>query len=220
MHLTPDERSRIDQCVAAFEARTGAHVVAAVVDKSDNYPEIPWKAFALGTSVAALALLVIELVRPDWPSAQHTLSASVLTLGLGAAFALATIRIHPFARLFLHAARAETEVRQNAEILYLRSELFATRGRNGLLILVSRFERRIVLLPDSALQRRIEPPGWQRIVANVTAMLAEGRICNGVCSAIAEAGALLVENGITAIGRGANELPDAVIEEGDADAPR
>jgi putative membrane protein len=117
MHLSPEDRGRIDQCVAAFEAHTGAQVVTALVDKSDNYPEIPWKAFALGASVTALLRLLSDLARPDWQSGYGTLFDAVLILGVGAALALVTVRWHAFARIFLHGARAEAEVMQHARVL-------------------------------------------------------------------------------------------------------
>ena len=218
MLLTPDERRKIDQCVAAFEARTGTQVVAAVVDKSDDYPEIPWKAFALGVAVTALGLLVIELVRPDWPGAWHTLVFSVTTLGVGAGLALATLRSASVARLFLNPVRAEAEVFQHAEGLFVRNELFRTRERNGLLILVSRFERRVVVLPDVALGARVAKTDLQRIVDHVSRMLAENRVCDGLCGGIAEAGSLLATAGFVAGGAATNEIPDSVIEEGGARA--
>ena len=50
----------------ALEARTGVEVVTAVVGKCDGYPEIVWKAFALGASLAALVVIALDVVRPDW----------------------------------------------------------------------------------------------------------------------------------------------------------
>ena len=220
MKLTADERRKIDQCVADFEARTGTQVVAAVVDRSDDYPEIPWKAFALGVSVTALVLMAIELVRPDWPGAWHTLVLSVTTLGAGAALALATLRSDSLAHLFLNPLRAEAEVFQRAEGLFVRNELFRTRERNGLLILVSRFERRVVVLPDAALQARVGNPDLQRIVDSVSQLLAENRVCDGLCGGIAEAGALLASVGFAAGGAARNEIPDAVVEEAGRDERR
>ena len=218
LKLTADERRKIDQCVAAFEARTGTQVVAAVVDKSDDYPEIPWKAFALGVSVTALVLLAIELVRPDWPGTWHTLVLAVTTLGAGAAFALATLRCEPLAHLFLNPVRAEAEVFQRAEGLFVRNELFRTRERNGLLILVSRFERRLVVLPDVQLEARVGKPALQRIVDNALPLLAENRLCEGLCGGIDEAGALLASAGVVAVVAALNEIPDAVVEEAGARA--
>jgi putative membrane protein len=216
LRLTADERRRIDLCVSACEARTGAQVVAAVVDKSDHYPEIPWKAFALGVALATLALTALEVVRPAWPSDYRFVASSVAVLATGGLLALLTLRIPGFARLFLDGARAEAEARHHAQILFLRHELFATRGRNGLLIFASQLERRIVVLPDAALAARIPESDFGRIVAHVGALLAVGRVADALCAGIAEAEALLETHGFTAAARRDNPLPDAVIEEADA----
>ncbi len=54
------EAAAIERGVAAVEARTGVQIVAAVVPRSDTYPELAWRAFALGTSFAALLALMID----------------------------------------------------------------------------------------------------------------------------------------------------------------
>ena len=54
MFLTKAEADAIDAQVARLESRTGVQVVTAVVGKSDTYAELPWKAFALGASLAGL----------------------------------------------------------------------------------------------------------------------------------------------------------------------
>lgn len=218
MHLNTEERRRIDQCVAAFEAQTGAQVVTAVVGKSDNYPEIPWKAFALGASLTALARLLLDLARPDWLSGYGTLFDAVLILGVGAALSLLTIRLHALARLFLHGARAETEVMQHAQALFLRRDVFATPLRNGVLILVSIFERRVVILPDTGLRAQIGDLALHPIIARMTPLLAEGRVCDALCRGVAEVEALLAAGGLHATGTEGAGLPDTVIEESGDDA--
>lgn len=218
MHLSTEERRRVDQRVAAFEAHTGAQVVTAVVDKSDNYPEIPWKAFALGASIAALLRLLLDLARPDWLSGYGTLFDAVLILGAGAALALATVPLQPFARMFLHGARAETEVMQHARGLFLRHEVFATPMRNGVLILISLFERRVVILPDTGLHTRIGDAELHPIIARMTPLLAAGKVSDALCNGVTEVEALLAAMGFHATGGEGAGLPDAVIEESGDDA--
>lgn len=218
MHLSTEERRRIDQSVAAFEAHTGAQVVTAVVGKSDNYPEIPWKAFALGASITALVGLLLDQARPDWLSGYGTLFDAVLILGVGAALALVTIRWHGFARMFLHGARAETEVMQQARVLFLRHEVFGTPMRNGVLILVSIFERRVVILPDTGLHGQIGDAELHPVIARMTPLLAEGKVCDALCGGVTEVEALLVAKGFRATGNQGAGLPDAVIQESGGDA--
>jgi putative membrane protein len=211
--LTAEERRRIDRCVADFEARTGAQAVAAIVDKSDDYPEIPWKAFALGVSFASLALLAVDLWRPDWPGSARGLIFSTVALCAGGAFALLTLRSRAIARWFLNPARAEAEALQRAQVLFLERELFRTGGRNALLLLVTRFERRIVLLPDRELAARLPADGLLSVIRSVASALREDRWCDGLCDGLDAARDLLVASGVATAARGENELADAVIEE-------
>lgn len=66
MYLTQQEQQQINELVAEVEAATGAQVLAAVLGKADSYPEIPWKAFATGTVIAAFAVVLAGWLRPGW----------------------------------------------------------------------------------------------------------------------------------------------------------
>ena len=69
MFLSSAEADAVDARIARVEARTGVQVVTAIVGRSDTYPEIPWKAFALGVATAALIIVVLDFTRPDWMTA-------------------------------------------------------------------------------------------------------------------------------------------------------
>ena len=83
--------------------------------------------------------------------------------------------VPPFARLFLAAHRRDLEVRQHAQSLFLTRELFATRARTGVLILVSLFERRIEILPDTGLHARVSEADWRGVVERDDAAPAADR---------------------------------------------
>lgn len=57
--LNDEERRKLDQHIADEEKRTGAQVVLAVIERSDSYAELPWKAFALGASTSGLFWVVV-----------------------------------------------------------------------------------------------------------------------------------------------------------------
>jgi uncharacterized membrane protein len=135
MFLTTTEADEIEAHVAGIEARTGVQIVAAVVGKSDTYVELPWKAFALGVSAAALASVTVDALRPEWTTANTAIIQAVIVLGAGGAVALLAIFVPAFARLFLRAARAEAEVRQYAQSMCLQRQIFATPGRTGVLVI-------------------------------------------------------------------------------------
>ncbi len=164
LFLNQAEIAAVDARIAAIEAATGVEVVAAVIGKADAYPELPWTAFAVGASLAAFATVVADTLRPDWAMVPATLLAAVTILGVGAVCALAAVFIPAFARLFLRAPRREVEVRQYARSLFLERELFRTRERTGILILVSLFERRIELLPDTGFAAAVTTADWDQVV--------------------------------------------------------
>ena len=178
--LTDQERIELDRRVADAEKRTGAQIVLAVVKRSDTYAELPWKAFALGAAVAGPGTVLFDLLRPGWHTSFAVLLAVVATLATGAACALLCVALPQFARFFLEGHRAEVEVRQYAQSFFLSREVFATRGRTGVLLLVSMFERQVVLLPDTGLDKRLGRKAMHDIVSRMTAVLATGQVSSAL----------------------------------------
>jgi putative membrane protein len=209
--LNDQERSRLDQRIAEAEKRTGAQIVVAVIHRSDSYSELLWKAFALGVSVAALLVFIFDLLWPGWNSQTAVLITVATILAAGIISALLSLYIPKFARLFLAAHRAEVEVRQYAESLFLSHELFATRRRTGILLLVSLFERQVILLPDTGLNKRLSRKALQEIIAQMTPILASGQVTRAVEQGLLRLEEILI---VTATGKsGSDELPEEIIEE-------
>jgi putative membrane protein len=212
--LSDHERIKLDQRIAEAEKRTGAQIVLAVVKRSDTYAELPWKAFALGVSIAGFFVFIQDLLLHSWTSYMMLLITAVgAILVAGAVLALLTVFAPGFARLFLSAHRAEAEVRQYAESLFLRRELFATGERTGVLLLVSLFERQVILLPDKGLSNRLTNEAMRDVITPMTLSLAKNNINRALedglerLSRILEAAAPGGQ-----IGR-ENELSNEIIEE-------
>jgi putative membrane protein len=213
MILTTAETNAIEARVAEVEARTGAQVVAAVAGKSNTYPQLPWKAFALGAAVAGFGVVLADWLRPDWTIGYAALLHAVAILGAGAAFALLVVFVPAFARLFLRPPRRDLEVRRHAESLFLKRELFGTRERNGVLLLVSLFERRVEILPDVGFRERVSATEWHHTIARMMPLLRAGRPAEAVQEGLAVIEALLVAKGFSAQPGARNELPDRPIVE-------
>jgi putative membrane protein len=142
--LDPAAQAAIRQRVAALESATGVELVAAVIPRADSYPEIPWRAFALGASLAGAAAVVRALLEPGWSPLDAAAGTAVTMLSAGGAAALLTVWAAPFARLFLPRARRQAEVLQYAQATFLEGDLHRTRRRDAILLLVSLFEREVV----------------------------------------------------------------------------
>ena len=206
------ESAALEQAIAGLEAQTGVQLVTAVIGKADSYVELPWKAFALGASAAGLVLVIADALWPRWTGASEALISAVSILGIGAASALLAIVAPAYARLFLRATRRDLEVRHYAQAFFLRRELFATKERNGILLLVSLFERKVEILPDVALHARFDSGDWRAVIDAMTPLLRERRCFDALQQGVARMQAVLVAKGVPAAA-GGNDLPDRPIQE-------
>jgi putative membrane protein len=174
MPLAEKERLQINTLVARFESDAGVQAVAAVTRKADAYPEIPWKAFALGAALGSLAAaLHPTVISVRMQTGMVTLDA-MLILGAGAALAAITVLAPPFGRLFLDRLRAETEARQYAQSLFLERELFRTRSRRAVLVVMCRFEGLVVVIVDTGLAQYAPPAELNAIGKAAGALLRRG----------------------------------------------
>ena len=145
--------------------------------------------------------------------AHVALLSTVTVLAAGATSALAAVFVPAYARLFLRPALRDLEVRHYAQSLFLRRELFKTQARNGILILVCMFERKVEILPDVGLYGKVASEDWERVVAAMAPLLRHGRFADALHAGLAMLGKVLAAKGFAGrLGR-ENELPDGSIEE-------
>jgi len=209
--LSNEERGQLDQRIADAEKRTGAQIVLAVIDRSDSYAEIPWKAFALGTSIAGFLVLGMNILWPLASASTAVLLAIVMILAAGAGFALLCVFAPDFARLFLHAHRAEVETRQYAESLFLSKQMFATSKRKAVLLLVSLFERQVVVLPDAGLIEQLNQKATDKIIQHMRPYLKAGQTALALEAGLKKI-AELISTG-DQLEAFVNELSNSIIEE-------
>ena len=206
--LSEAERAQLDRSISAAEHHSGAQIVVAVIGRSDNYPEIPWLAFVLGVSLASLAVFGLS-------GRSNALLIAVATiLAAGGTSALLTIVLPGFARIFLTAQRAEAEIRQYAQALFLERELFATRRRRTVLLLVSLFEQQAVLLTDKGLRDVLSGESERTISDGIQRTLSSGQLVTALETALQQLAAVLEASATIAVDTdGADELANQVIEE-------
>lgn len=212
LKLSDADVAAIEARIRAFETRTGAEAVTAVVDRSDHYHGLRWRAFALGVALAAPAVILADLLRPDWIHAHAAVFAVAAVLIGGLACALLATAWPAFERVFLQRVRAEAEALQRAKALFLARELFATPSRNGVLLFASRFERVAVVYGDRAYEGRVAPGEWQRVVDAMTVPFEQGDTRNAFTAGLDALESLLVAKGFRGDGTSRNALPDRPLE--------
>lgn len=209
--LNDPDRTLLEELVKEAELKTRAQIVLAVIKRSDSYTEIPWKAFALGVSVTGLIVLAFDLFFPVWVTGTSVLLSVTAILAIAILLALLTVLLPQFARLFLTRSRRETEPLQYAESLFLSHELFATEDRRGVLLLVSLFERQMVIVPDKGVRNRLTQDIIQNIISDMSLCLRQSNLREAMKTGLNEVVKALCPPGFKQTDR--NELSDKIIEE-------
>ncbi len=209
--LSENDKYLLEKKIVRAEEQSKSQIVLATVIRSDSYADIPWKAFALGVSVSGLFALAANLFSPEWIPEIAVLVAVVVMLSTGAVLALLTIFVPEFARLFLNESHAESEARQYAESLFLSRQLFLTKHRTGILLLISLFEKKVVIIPDSGISDHVSIVDIQRIITLMKAPLGRSEFRLAMEIAIDELTKIIEP--LTADDTTGNELSNRIIEE-------
>ena len=201
--LDEPAQESVRQSIRDAEARTVGEVVPVVLERSDGYPDAAWLA-ALCAMLLGSALLERYL---PWNAPHWLLLAQ---LGLGAAgFALARL-LPDVQRMFVSEARASEMAAEQALQEFQLLGLRETRERTGVLIFVSLFEHRVVVLGDAGVHARVGDAHWQRTKDAVLAGVAKGAVADGIVAGVRACGEVLAEHFPRAAGD-TNEIPDRLI---------
>ena len=203
------ERERIKTAVAEAEKRTAGEIVPFVVARSGTYESAVWKgAAAVAVLAGALALLVAWTYDGwglGWLYSAWGM-ALVMTLG-GVAGALAA-RAPTVTRLLASDDELAQQVHRRAAEAFLDEEVFDTRDRTGILILVSLLEHRIEVVGDVGINAKVEKAEWVDVVDRVRQGILQGDLAGGLVDAIGLCGELLHRRGIVVLPDDTDELPD------------
>ena len=198
MSLSQTEARTINARIVEIEGHTGVRVTTAIVARCDAYAELPWKAFALGASLAAFVSVLAIMLTADHVPQGIVLAQAIAILGVGAASALAALWVPAWARLFLRPSRRDVEVRQHAQAMFLVRELFRTPQRIGLLMFVSRFERKIQFLADSGFTDSVSAADWRTAIERMTPSMRQGHVYQSLMEGLTAVEALLHRKGFAA----------------------
>ena len=209
--LSPTDRARIREAVARAERRTAGEIVPFIVDRSGRYEIAVWRGACLAAVVALAGAVIVLRLHGGWGLAwlHDAPGPALLMLAAGALGGLATALVPALRRRLAGAARLGRAVRQRAVRAFVEEEVFDTRGRTGVLLFVSLFERRIEVLADVGIHRRLDAAAWPDLVARIRRGIADGRLVDGMVAAIERCGELLEGAGIGVGPDDPNELDDA-----------
>jgi putative membrane protein len=203
MLLTEADKQAIADAVKRAESTTSGEIVFAVTNDSGRYPQAALQGALAGSIVSALIYLVLPV--------SHTISVLLWTEIIAFALFYPLIPHFPWRRWFIRAQEMEECVRDAAFREFYTSGLYKTRDSNGVLIYLSCFERRVVVLGDKGIHEKMGDPHWSGVRDRIITGIKQGKAAEGICAAVESCGQALAEH-FPLRPDDINELPDQVID--------
>jgi putative membrane protein len=197
----------VKHAVHEAEKRTSGEIVPYVVGASDDYAEASWRGATLGALAGALTAALVHDLGDFWGGWFAAWVVGPTALGCALGFALAHF-VPALRRRLVDGATLDACVRRRAETAFLHEEVFTTRDRTGILLLVSLFEHRVVVLGDAGINAAVEAKEWESIVAGIVAGIRAGAPAQALVEGIAACGRLLERRGVGIKPDDTDELPD------------
>ncbi|MGB3851002.1 MAG: TPM domain-containing protein [Tunicatimonas sp.] len=207
--FTSEELTQIQQAVQRAEAGSGGEIVPVLARQSSFYESAYWRGgFLLALLVGGLLTLLYFTTDFLLFAPPHLWLLAVLASGLLGA--LITLLIPVVKRLLIGRATQEDRVLDQAKTLFYDHGLATTEQRTGILLYISFFEHRAVILADVGIDELVPPQSWQVMIDELTTGLKQGRRVESICATLAACGRLLEESGVQRATDDDNELSDEV----------
>ena len=205
--FSPDEQAAVAAAARAAEGRTSGEIVPYVVGRCDDYAEAAWAGAALGALLSVGVAATWPLVTDTWAPAGLVWRVLPPLAGAAAGYAL-TAFVPAVARRLVPAATLDRRAHLRAEAAFLEEEVFDTRDRTGILILLALFERRAVVMADAGIHARVAPGAWDAVVSPLVAGIRAGRPAEALIKAIGRCGDILETHQVTRHPDDHDELTD------------
>jgi putative membrane protein len=200
--LSSDEALRVSASIEAAEKTTSGEIFVVVAHHADDYRLVP----VLWAALAALILI--------WPLVHFTqLAVTALLLVQAAIFLGWTVALSPDAIRYrvVPGPLAEAAAEKAAREQFLGHGVHLTEARTGVLIYVALAERRVEIVADDGIAKKVEQAEWDAIAATIVQAAREDRLADGLIGAVQRSGALLARH-FPPSSDDRDELPNRVVE--------
>jgi putative membrane protein len=203
MLLSEEEKRAVAEAIKRAELTTSGEIVFALTDKSGRYPHADLQAALIGAIAAAAIYLALPV--------PQSMGLLIWTEIIGFALTLAVISHIPWRRWFISKKEMDECVQDSAFREFYASGLYQTRESNGVLIYLSCFERRVVVLGDKGIHAKMGDPHWNEVRDRIIRGIRQGQAVQGICAAVEICGQALARH-FPRRPDDINELPDEVLD--------
>ncbi len=196
--LSKRDQERVTEAIKKAEKKTSVEIVPLIVKKSSSTHHV--FLFLL------LFVFCVGLTFEAWLGPIYAGVAFVVCFTL----AMILNKLDWVHRWLTPESELNMQTNQRAELEFWRSGLHETQGRTGVLIFVSVFEHKVIILGDQGMQKYFEEKDWKEAVDLVLQNIKNGDPAEGLILAINKI-LSMVKTNFPAAKKNKNELADHVL---------
>jgi putative membrane protein len=168
-----DDRKRIADAIEKAEQKTSAEIVTVVATASGRYDRAE---DIVGFLTALLVVTAGWMACPafhsesDWGTGPSIAGLIPVLVSMVAGFVVGSAlasRVPALRLPFIPKKELEEEVQRAAQAAFMSSRIRKTAGGTGILLFVSFYEHRVVVLPDDTILEKLPGADWEKLCAAI-----------------------------------------------------
>ncbi|MCX5817430.1 MAG: TPM domain-containing protein [Proteobacteria bacterium] len=184
--FTKEEREKIKKATVDAELHTTGEIAVVMVNHSSQYIEAEVIGGIFLGSLISLVLTVVFFHSSIWV---YIPLSFVLYFPSHVLFRKAPV----LKVAFVGKRKMERAVKERAIRAFYEKGLYRTKDHTGVIFFLSLLERKVWVLADKGIHKKITQPTLNRFARTVSKGVREGRACDALCEAIQEIGGLLAK---------------------------
>ena len=201
--LTEEDKQIIAEAIRKAESSTSGEIVFAITDASAHYRHATFQGAIAGAVIGSGVYISLPIFHSIW----FLLWTQAISLTISYALFLYL----PWRRWFIPSTEMDARVQDAGFTEFFTSNLHRTREANGVLIYLSCFEKRVVVLGDRGINEKMGPAGWDEVRDRIIRGIHDGKAREGICAAVELCGRTLAQHFPFVVGD-TNELSNQVID--------
>jgi putative membrane protein len=205
MIISNKDKMLIKNLIAQAEKRTQSEIVPMITHHSDIYPAAHFRAAIIVSFLFSLGLYFspLNIINPI-----YFLWIQIPGLYLG--YFLGHFSF--IKKILITHDEMNKEVEQKAYEAFFHHNLHLTKHHTGVLILISVMEKKIKIISDTGIAKKVEQKIWDEIIFQFAQKIKDGNFIGGLSDSIESVGNVL-ETYFPSVGEKPNELNNELIIE-------
>ena len=177
-----DDLLEIEKEVASVERVTSGEIVPVVANRSSKYRTAEIIAAVIFGYVFVFAMS--EVHKSLFWNNSLTVFQFIIIDFIGILLAFLLFRIWPIKRLIISKRAIEHKVHDAAFSTFYQQGVHKTKNKTGILIYVSLFERKVVILGDEGIHAKVKDSDWNEVVNIIVNGIKDQHLKKGIIDGI------------------------------------